>query len=232
MKLCDANRFRAGVALLSLSCAASGNVWAQTAAAPVAEEVLSVARPREALSVAAYGAVWTNSRFLTFPYNAVTGNLTFERAYAAGAIAAMPVKTFSVGVPGLPYRFDGVTLEVETTLLRHFGGQRHSEAAGALVLRSGEFRLPGNLSMNVAFGNGLSYAFEDAALEIGKTGRTGVETYRLQYHMSVETAFSSIAFPNASLFVRLHHRSGVYGVISPRRSGSNLLGGGLRWTFY
>jgi hypothetical protein len=49
--------------------------------------------------------------------------------------------------------------------------------------------------------------------------------------MAFETAFTPKSNRNLSAFLRLHHRSGIYGVISPRRTGSNYVGAGLRWTF-
>lgn len=193
---------------------------------------LTTRRPGEAVSVSVYGSIWTNSRLPTFPYNLVTGNLTFRSSHGLAIILSRPFFTFALPLPGGRYYLDGMALEAEAQVMKHFGGQSHAEASAALVLRSGQIALPGGLSMNVAVGNGLSHAFADAALEIGRAGLAGVNTYRTQYHLSFETAFSLQSFPHASLFFRLHHRSGIYGVISPRRSGANFLGGGLRWTFY
>lgn len=194
------------------------------------EVLLTTRRVREAAALSVYGGVWTNSRFATFPVNLVTGKLTFRDSHLAGLIASYPLTNFSIPLPGR-YRLDGFTIEAEGSIFKHFGLQNHAEANVALVIRTGQIKLPGDLSMNFAFGNGFSYAFSDAALEIGRLGLPGVDTYKLQYHMSAETAFSLKSAPNVSLFLRLHHRSGIYGVISPRRSGSNFVGGGLRWTF-
>jgi hypothetical protein len=54
-----------------------------------------------------------------------------------------------------------------------------------------------------------------------------VETRRLQYHMMLEIEFGRGAWPLRP-FLRLHHRSGIYGVISPQETGSNFVGAGLR----
>jgi hypothetical protein len=231
-------RFQRGQSAVKNGLAASAALaaaWALSSGSAAAQgdgvHVLTKARPSEAASIAVYGSVWTNSRLPTFAYNAVTGRLTFRSSYALSLIAAKPFHTFDLAVPGTGYRLNGFTLEAEAQVMKHFGAQDHVEATVALVLRSGQFALPGGFEMNVAFGNGLSHSFADAALEIGRTGLPGVNTYRTQYHMSFEAAFSSPAHPNASVFFRLHHRSGIYGLISPRKSGANFVGGGVRWTF-
>lgn len=195
-----------------------------------AEVALTTKREREGAALSIFGGVWTNSRLPTFPANLVTGKLTFRDSQMVGLIASYPVMNFSIPLPGR-YRLDGFTIEAEGSLYKHFGLQDHAEANAALVIRTGQIRLPGDLFMNFAFGNGLSYAFSDAGLEIGRLGVPGINTYKLQYHMSFETAFSMKSAPNLSLFFRLHHRSGIYGVISPPKSGSNFIGGGVRWTF-
>jgi hypothetical protein len=47
--------------------------------------------------------------------------------------------------------------------------------------------------------------------------------------MGLETEFTHESTPNAHFFLKLHHRSGIYGLISPRKTGSNYIGAGLRW---
>lgn len=232
---------RAGVlALVSAVClcveARAADLPARTppsllAPAPVAEWSLTKPRPAgQVFSLAAYAGRWTNSRLPTFPYNLVTGRLTTAKADMFGVTGNWRFYDFSLPLPGAA-RLDGFSLEVEAGLFRHAGLQDHVEGTAALVLRSGQIPLFSGLSFNLAMGNGLSYAFSRPAFELGPTGVPGVGSRRLQYHMSFEAAFSHASLPQVEAFARLHHRSGVYGLISPRRTGSNYIGGGLRFWF-
>lgn len=198
---------------------------------PVAEWSLTRPRsPDRVFALGAYAGRWTNSRLPTFPYNAVTGRLTMANANVFGALASWRFYDFGVPLPGAA-RLDGFSLELEGGLFKHAGLQHHGEGTIALVLRSGQIPLFAGLSFNLAMGNGFSLAFSDPAYEYGPGGVRGVGSRRLQYHMSFEAAFSHESLPRLDVFARLHHRSGMYGVISPQRTGSNFIGGGLRYWF-
>ena len=200
--------------------------------APVADKViLTETRRTGAWGVALYGGNWTNSTLPGFPVNLVTGKLTFEDAQIYSLIVNRRLIGFDLDIPGTRYRMNGFTLEAEGTLSKHAGLQDHVEATAGIALRSGEIGLGSALSMNMAWTNGFSYAFEQPKWETGPNGIHGVDSRHLQYFMAFETAFTPKAWKNLSAFIRLHHRSGIYGVISPRTTGSNFVGGGLRYTF-
>lgn len=207
-------------------------VVAQSLEAPAADVViLTEARRASVWSVALYGGVWTNSTLPAFPYNLVAGKLTFENAQILSLIVQRNLMDFDFGVPGTNWRLNGFSLQGEWTLDKHAGLQDHVETTAALVVRTGEISLGRHASMNMAWSNGLSYAFQAPKWELGPSGLHGVDSRHLQYFMAFETAFTPKSNQNLSAFVRLHHRSGIYGVISPRRTGSNYVGAGLRWTF-
>ncbi|EBW2381250.1 hypothetical protein DAR30_24855, partial [Salmonella enterica subsp. enterica serovar Enteritidis] len=103
------------------------------------------------------------------------------------------------------------------------------EAAAALVLRSPEWHIFGPLSTNVAIGNGFSYAFSDPKFEYGRHLVRGEDTVRFQYHISLENEWTHKDLPNVHLVGMLHHRSGMYGVVSPSKTGSNYIGAALRF---
>ena len=149
----------------------------------------------------------------------------------AGAIGSVRLLDFNFRLFNSRYRFEGFSLEAEAQVFKHFGFQDHLETAVALVLRSGEFSLAPNWTMNVAWGNGISIALDDPKWELGAAKIRGVDTHRTQYHMFFEAAFTPRTLPQFSVFLRLHHRSGIYGVISPRKTGSNFVGGGIRYSF-
>jgi hypothetical protein len=200
--------------------------------APVADKViLTTARPAGDWTVALYGGVWTNSTLPSFPINLVRGKLTFDDVKIASLIVGRRLMGFDLDLPGTRYRLEGFTLEAEGTLSQHFGLEDHVEATAALALRSGEIGLGSMASLNLAWANGFSYAFDAPKWEYGPTHIHGVDSRRIQYYMGFEAVVTPTAAQNLSAFFRLHHRSGIYGVISPRKTGSNYVGGGLRWTF-
>lgn len=216
------------LAISALVLASQPAAAEEAKAADAGSVVLTHARPNWTWAFAVYGGNWTNSTLPAFPFNAATGRLTFEDAQIASVIANRHLLDFGFALPGTRYRFEGFSLEAEATLDKHFGLEHHWETTGALVVRSGEIDLGSALRMNVSWGNGLSWALERPAWEEGPTGRHGVDSRRLQYHMSFETGFTPTAAANVSLFMRLHHRSGIYGVISPQHTGSNYVGAGVR----
>ena len=70
------------------------------------------------------------------------------------------------------------------------------------------------------------------------TAPIGIETDResahrgnasLLFRFSPELAFRSKAWPNFELVYRIHHRSGLYGVLGDLKEGSNAHVVGLRW---
>ncbi len=224
--------FRVSLGAVIASTLLAGSASAEELVAPSPDKViLTEARPTSNWAVALYGGVWTNSTLPSFPINLVRGKLTFEDAQIYSLIVNRRLIDFDLDIPGTRYRLNGFSLEAEGTLDQHAGLQDHAEATAAIALRSGQIPLGSMLSMNLAWSNGVSYAFSTPKWEFGPTGRHGVESRNLQYFMAFETSFTPTAMRNLSAFMRLHHRSGIYGVISPRKTGSNYVGGGLRWTF-
>jgi hypothetical protein len=160
------------------------------------------------------------------PRRLITADLEFHRPYLISlGVNKVVVQDFAI------LFLKGNSVELEGQLAKHFGGQDHLEATLGAVLRTGELRLFGTSSVNLGWTNGLSYAFESPAYEMGPTGVKGVDTRQLQYYLGIETEFTPYSTSPVHLILKIHHRSGIYGVISPRRTGSNYLGGGLRFDF-
>ncbi|WP_204985693.1 hypothetical protein [Microvirga pakistanensis] len=175
------------------------------------------------------GAQWSETRLPTFPYNLVTGRLRADGTYfVSGAVSRAIIPQFDIPVPATGWTLPGNSLEAEVQLVKHWGFQDHIEGTAALVLRSGEIPVFEGLSFNVAWGNGLSYAFSNPAYEFGPDGLRGIGSRRLQYYMGFETEWTHTSLPKIHLVTKLHHRSGIYGIISPQRTGSNYLGAGIR----
>ena len=177
-----------------------------------------------------YVSRWVNSNLPPFLYNVATGKATYADSYLAAAGAAyVVVPRFDLILPGTSFGLRGNSIEVEGQGVKHFGFQDHVEGTIAAVVRSGEVPLIGGLSFNVAWGNGFSYAFGDPDYEKGPGLVRGVDTRRLQYYMGFEAEFTHASQPDIHLVAKLHHRSGIYGVISPQQTGSNFVGAGVRF---
>lgn len=86
-------------------------------------------------------------------------------------------------------------------------------------------------AVNLGWANGVSYALEATAYEFGRDLVRGENTVQLQYYMGFEPEYAHHSWTHLSLFTRLHHRSGIYGVISPSKTGSNIIGLGARLRF-
>lgn len=216
----------------------AGPIHAGTAAALLAVGLLAAGAPARAAGgdaaqgsrffLAAYGARWVDSDLPDIPGKLVQGKLEVDDSWLAGLMFTWRA-TPDIGLPwpGREPGRDGLALELDGQLIRHYGLQDHFEAAGAVVLRTPDWRPVGDFGVNLAWGHGLSWAFDHPEYEKGVNGLRGQETRRLQYHMSIELEFGRGAWA-VRPFLRLHHRSGIFGVISPRETGSNYLGLGLR----
>ena len=173
----------------------------------------------------AYGSQWVEADLLEIPERAVTGRLRSEDAYFVGAgLSRVIVPSFSIPLPGTDFAFHGNRIEIEGQVLRHFGDQSHWEGTIALMFRTGQIPLFGGLSVNLAFGEGLSYASERPGLE----GSFRVEPSRFLNYLAFEAEFSHVSLPGVYFVPRIHHRSGIFGLIAERESGSNFIGAGIR----
>lgn len=173
-----------------------------------------------------YASRWVNTDLLDVPQRSITGRLSFSDANFVGAgLSRVVVPSFAIPVPFTDFAFRGNRIELEGQVLRHFGDQQHWESTLALMFRTGQIPLPSGFSVNLAVGEGLSYASARPRLE----GAVDVRPTRFLNYLAFEAEFSHDSLPGVSLVTRLHHRSGVFGVIAPRKSGSNFIGAGIRF---
>lgn len=146
-------------------------------------------------------------------------NTEFESSY---------VHVASVGKALGVYR-DSIQYELEAQVSKHTGDQDHEEINGVFTLRWLPFIWDDFLDTSFAFGNGFSYATEDPPLEIRDSDDD--ETSKWLYYFLVEMAFAVPKSTNWDLFIRIHHRSSVFGAINNVVAGSNFVGLGLRYRF-
>jgi hypothetical protein len=117
----------------------------------------------------------------------------------------------------------------ELVLAQHHGLQDNAEAGAAYMLKTGDLAL-GTMAVNLAAGMGLSYAFGAPAYEDGPLDDPG-RRYRLQLLLLFDAEWRLQSVDALSLVMRVHHRSGAYGLIAPRHVGSNFLAAGIRYRF-
>lgn len=112
---------------------------------------------------------------------------------------------------------------------KHDGLQQNWEVDAAWQLRFAPWRFS-LLNVRLGVGLGLSYAIGTPSYEDGPKDDPE-KRYRFQNFNSYELEWSLPKAPAISLVTRIHHRSGMYGLIAPRRVGSNFLTIGVRYSF-
>ncbi len=129
-------------------------------------------------------------------------------------------------------RIRNLSFESEMQLGVHSGIMKHLEANGLLIARLGR---PWNLPVSFAFGEGLSIASKEPDME--KYG-PDIREYRFNSqatnpvlnYLMVEMAFTGLYDSKiipVKPFIRIHHRSGIYGTYCPPICGSNFVTYGI-----
>lgn len=119
--------------------------------------------------------------------------------------------------------------ELEGQLGKHFRGQNHWEFNAVAIYRWQRFPWNKYLKTSAAIGDGLSYASQTPPLEASSP--TNVGATRLLNYIMVEMTVAPPQIDNWALVVRVHHRSGVYGLFDDVEGGSNVIGAGVKFTF-
>lgn len=111
-------------------------------------------------------------------------------------------------------------IEGEVQAFQHFGEQDHTELTGSFVLRFSP-----TSRFSVAVIEGVSYATSLPTIEVDKNDR---QAHLLNY-LSFEAEYIPAA--NWAIVGRIHHRSGVKGLFSGVKQGSNAYLFGVRYQF-
>lgn len=120
--------------------------------------------------------------------------------------------------------------ELEGQLVQHYRQQDHLESNLTLIARKMSTPWDDTLDTRFAIGQGLSWAFEEPSLEPRPQKGRGETTQLLNYIM-LEAEVVMPGNDRLSLFARLHHRSGIFGLFDGVHGGSNFLGVGVRYGF-
>ncbi len=139
------------------------------------------------------------------------------------------------------FRIRFLQFETELNIVKHFGEMNHLEGNGLYSARvKNLFYLP----MSFAFGEGLSIASENPRLENKSKGiyfenwqfliqSKGIESRNVLNYIMVELDYGiSKSFYDSKIFMRIHHRSGVFGLLCPPdpACGSNFVSYGIKFT--
>ena len=138
------------------------------------------------------------------------------------------IESFYQTTGGVDFQFwrsHSFALESELSFTQYYEGLNRVAGQATFVLRlydSPWFKvIPGSF----AFGNGLSYASVAPEVEELALGRTS----RLLYHLFIEFEFTLKKKTPWSAFVRVHHRSGIFGLFDGVTGGSDYLCLGIRY---
>lgn len=118
---------------------------------------------------------------------------------------------------------------VEAVIGKHEGLQDNWETDIAWQLRFAPWHL-GPVAIRPGVGLGFSYALGRPSYEDGPE-ENPEKRYRFQNFNIYELEWSVPNHSSLALVTRIHHRSGMYGIIAPSRVGSNFLTLGLRYSF-
>lgn len=111
----------------------------------------------------------------------------------------------------------------------HSGAQDHQEVNLAVIHRWSDWPWDGLIDTSLAMGTGLSMATEVPLLEA--TGKPGPDAQRLLLYGVFEFEVAPHWSRDWSIYARIHHRSGLFGVFNGIHGGSDHVGVGFRWSF-
>jgi hypothetical protein len=175
-----------------------------------------------------YTGQGVDSDLLQLPGKVLGGSLRYESSRFIGLGYQRDVRT-PQSLRGV-FRFLRVgapTTAIEVVAVQHWGMQNNFELNVAYALRTPYARL-GPIRTRFGVSLGLSQAFGTPSFEDGPIDDPD-RRYRLQNYNAYEFEWTVRDDTPMSLVTRIHHRSGVYGLIAPRRVGSNFVTAGIRY---
>jgi hypothetical protein len=181
-----------------------------------------------------YGDIWAHTNLYSLPLEAAQRDVRTAEAYFVGVgLGYALIPSFSVPLLFCECRVEGLSLELEGKFGRHFGLQDHSESVLVLMLRSPQLQLLGGFSINWALGEGVSYAHSLPKFEgsVAAEGSKASGPRQFLNYLAYEVELTHERLKNWHFVLNVHHRSGIWGVIAPQRTGANYIGGGIRFDF-
>jgi len=181
-------------------------------------------------SVTVYAGRGADYNLQELPGRIITGSMAWDDTYFTAIGLGKLRGTLGQSIESLDNTALGsLSHGYETQLVKHFGLQSNVEVGAAYLLKTPDLEL-GRVGVNFAAGAGLSYALGNPAYEDGPEDYPE-QRYRMQLLALFDLEWRIIGFDKLALITRIHHRSGVYGLIAPRHVGSNFVAAGLRYIF-
>ena len=188
--------------------------------------VLACVRPVQGskpVELTLFYAQLTDEDFIELPFSVPK----FKKRYLLGA--ALRKELFKLKEK-LDWAPENIYCDLEGVLVHKWGNwqddeQSFQEVAGSFNLRY-EFADNWIHLDSVSFGNGVSLATDEPEYE--KQTTLNGQTSNLLYYLMLDAAFDLPYTEKWQLVLRVHHRSGVFGLINDVDGGSNYIGLGLR----
>ncbi|EMY62665.1 hypothetical protein [Leptospira terpstrae] len=188
------------------------------------KELNSISIPKENWNLILYGGIFTTTDLIPIVFRQKTD---YKESYIGSLGISRP----------LDYRIRWFDFLWEGNVTKHFGEMNHWEVNGFYIVKID--RMYGS-PISLSLGEGLSLASENPKLENKAKGyyldglqKDAIESRALLNYMMVE--FSSyLPFERKTeLFLRVHHRSGIFGLYCPPdpNCGSNFVSYGFRTSF-
>jgi hypothetical protein len=167
------------------------------------------------------------------PYAYIYGGQMVDENFAE-----MPVKMFApdthdshliaIGLGKELHHFEDITIEGEGQIAKHIGDiQDHYEFNALVNARWQTLPWDEYVDTSFALGGGVSYATQKPELEQIGTDKTS----NLLLYLSLEADFIIPEQKDWSVFARVHHRSGAFGLVNDVDGGSNALALGVKKRF-
>jgi len=178
-----------------------------------------------------YGGQMIANDLPPLAFDLVTGRVRTKSAYLVGIGYSLPLPP----PPGWLDRslaaigMHGATAALDLIAVQHGGAEHNPEVNVAYTVRS-RYADFGPMRLRVGAGMGPSLALGRPAAEDGPTD-TSPRRPRFQNYVGLEVEARLADMPDTGLLLRVHHRSGAYGLIAPNNVGGNFIVLGLRHSF-
>ncbi len=123
--------------------------------------------------------------------------------------------------------FKQFDIEFEGQFAKHQGVEKYKEYTAAIFIRLADMFWDNVIDMSFALGEGLSYTTVTPQFEADNHERAT----RLLNFLAFETTFAHPENKNWQVVLRIHHRSGVFGLFDGVHGASNAWALGLRYKF-
>lgn len=136
------------------------------------------------------------------------------------------LRGFAVGHTLARYRRQR-SLAVEVQYNQHYGVQEYEEAVLVAIYRWAGFSWDHHVRTTFAVGEGVSWLSELSQLE----ARRHTNTSRWLNYLLFEATLAPPSSHHWRFLIRVHHRSGIYGLINDVHGASNAMVLGIRYDF-